>query len=319
MNSFIQNNLRLYGIIIVKKERFSGVQLCKGVMLLKRKIMAFIVGIGLALTATACGKTPGYALKEYHEVDGRQGVACSEEGFFVSGSTTLSYYDSNWTLQETNADPFADFEKEENHIGDIDYYNGNIYAGVEYFMDGVAKNIAIAIYDGKTMTLKSYFPFEESSGQTECSGITVDKDNNSVWMCSWEEKESGEYLYRYDLTSGEYLGKYHMQESPKLIQGIVYHEGYIYITSDDGDADKDEYDNIYRAKVDLSKDSFDVEKALTLDSVERAGEIEGLSFDNSGNLLVLNNRGAIIVKGMPKGFYEGYDKEIHEVYILSEA
>ena len=27
------------------------------------------------------------------------------------------------------------------------------------------------------------------------------------------------------------------------------------------------------------------------------------------------NRGAIIVKGMPTGFYDGYDKEIHEVFV----
>lgn len=47
----------------------------------------------------------------------------------------------------------------------------------------------------------------------------------------------------------------------------------------------------------------------------RQGEIEGLTFDKeSGRLLVLYNRGARIVLGMPKGFYEGYDREISEVF-----
>ncbi|MEE1033379.1 MAG: hypothetical protein U0L06_02290, partial [Agathobacter sp.] len=54
----------------------------------------------------------------------------------------------------------------------------------------------------------------------------------------------------------------------------------------------------------------------TLDDVTRQGEIEGISFDdNKKQLLICYNRGAIIVKGMPKGFYEGYDEEIHEVFI----
>ena len=45
------------------------------------------------------------------------------------------------------------------------------------------------------------------------------------------------------------------------------------------------------------------------------GEIEGLTFDKKNNsLLLLYNRGARIVLGMPQGFYEGYDKEISEVF-----
>ena len=52
----------------------------------------------------------------------------------------------------------------------------------------------------------------------------------------------------------------------------------------------------------------------TFDDVTLQGEIEGLSFDRAnGNLLLLYNRGARIVLGMPKGFYYGYDREISEV------
>ena len=32
-------------------------------------------------------------------------------------------------------------------------------------------------------------------------------------------------------------------------------------------------------------------------------------------MLISYNRGAIIVKGMPTGFYDGYDKEIHEIFV----
>jgi hypothetical protein len=55
------------------------------------------------------------------------------------------------------------------------------------------------------------------------------------------------------------------------------------------------------------------EKIFT--DVKRQGEIEGSAVDpKTGDLLVLFNRGARIVLGMPKGFYPGYDREISEVY-----
>ena len=47
----------------------------------------------------------------------------------------------------------------------------------------------------------------------------------------------------------------------------------------------------------------------------RQGEIEGLSFGKeTDSLLLLYNRGARIVLGMPRGFYDGYDREISEVF-----
>ena len=58
----------------------------------------------------------------------------------------------------------------------------------------------------------------------------------------------------------------------------------------------------------------------TFDDVTKQGEIEGLTFDKqTGQLLVLYNRGARIVLGMPKGFYEGYDHEISEVFSYNTA
>ena len=53
----------------------------------------------------------------------------------------------------------------------------------------------------------------------------------------------------------------------------------------------------------------------TFDDVKRQGEIEGLTFDAGRNeFLLLYNRGAKIVAGMPVGFYDGYDEDIHEVF-----
>lgn len=266
------------------------------------------------LAMSACGT--GYSLESSHEVDGRQGIAWENGRYYVSGSTSLSVYDAEWNRIKTETEPFGSFDAEVNHIGDVDVYKGEIYAGVEYFMDGVGSNIQMAVYDADSLQLKRTYMFEPDSGQMEVSGIAVDPDHNSMWMCSWIEDESSSYLYRYDLESGEYLGKVRMNEPPQWIQGIAYYDGWMYITADDGSADADEPDHVYKCLVDPDLDEFSVLPEKTLDDVTRQGEIEGISFDkDKKHMLISYNRGAIIVKGMPTGFYDGYDKEIHEIFV----
>lgn len=261
-----------------------------------------------------------YTLNSSHEVYGRQGVCSEGDYYWVSGSKALAKYDKNWKLIAKNDDPFKGYKVEVNHIADIDVYNNELYIGAEYFMDGVGKNIQIAVYDGDTLELKRTFPFKQESGQLECSGIAVNPDNNTVWMCSWVGEESGRYLYGYDLKSGKYKGKVHMQMPPQWLQGIAYYNGYFYMTADDGTADDNEPDHLYRTKIEEGKTDCIVTLERTFDDVTRQGEIEGLTFDRDKNqLLLLYNRGARIVLGMPKGFYEGYDKEISEVFVYDMA
>lgn len=257
-----------------------------------------------------------YTLSAVHEVCGRQGVCAEGDHYWVSGSTTLTKYDKDWNVIASNEDPFAGYDIEVNHIGDIDVYNNELYLGVEYFMDGVGKNIQVAVYDGDTLELKRVFPFNDQTGQLECSGIAVDPDHKTVYMSSWIDDRSSSFLYMYDLTTGDYKGTLEMTPPPMWLQGVAYYDGNLYVTADDGDADKDEPDNMYR--IDISKDGHKgtVAKEKAFDDVTRQGEIEGLTFDKKNNkFILLYNRGARIVLGMPKGFYDGYEEEIHEVFL----
>ena len=273
--------------------------------------LALVICTGCASPLTHASYEP----EESYEVDGRQGVCYEGGSYWVSGSTTLTKYDADMKKVAENTEPFEGYETEVNHIGDIDIYMGEIYAGTEYFMDGEGRSIQISIYDADTLKLKRTFPFEPESGQKECSGIAVDPEHRTVWMCSWVGGESGKYLYRYDLMTGEYLGKVRLDGPPKWLQGIACCKGSIYMTADDGDADKDEPDHLYRAEVSRKAESADVVLEKTFDDVTRQGEIEGLSFDRKNDkLLLLYNRGAKIKLGMPVGFYPGYDREISEVF-----
>ena len=257
-----------------------------------------------------------YELADVHPVSGRQGV-CTEDGYYwISGSGTLAKYDSSWNITAENTEPFEGYTLEVNHIGDIDVYNNELYLGVEYFMDGEGKNIQVAVYDGDTLKLKRVFPFRSDTGQLECSGIAADPDSGTVYMTSWIDDKSSEYLYMYDLDTGNYRGKMKMQPAPKWIQGIACFEGNLYVTCDDGDADQNAPDHMYRIDISEDRETGTVIPEKAFDEVIRQGEIEGLTFDNvRRQFLLLYNRGARIVSGMPSGFYEGYSEEIHEVFV----
>lgn len=248
------------------------------------------------------------------EVKGRQGVASDGNYYYVSGSKALYKYDKNGKLLLANDKPFEGYPIAANHIGGIDVFNGEIFVSAENFMDGVGKDIQIAIHDADTLKLKRTFSFEPSSGQQEVSGICVDTDKRTVWMVSWVGEESGRYIYEYSLDSGKYLRKVHLQPVPQWIQGIHYWKGKLFVTADDGTADLDEPDNLYR--VDVTEKSYaPVIRETAFFDVKRQGEIEAGGVDpKTGELLVLFNRGSRIVLGMVKGFYPGYDREISEVY-----
>lgn len=254
-----------------------------------------------------------YMLKRVFEVKGRQGIATDGQYYYVSGSKSLYKYSKGLKLLIKNENPFINLEKPAYHIGDIDVYNGEIFAGCETFVDGHGINIQIAIYDSKTLNYKRSIDFYPDSGQEEVSGITVDIDRKAVWMTDWVD---GSHIYQYDLKSGAYIGKLHLQPAPKYQQGIFYWNGNLYITADDGNAEYDEHDHIYRVEIEPSEKTTQVTLEKTFTEVKRAGEIEGLTVDHTTDeLLVLFNRGARIILGMPKGFYPGYDREIHEVYV----
>lgn len=258
-----------------------------------------------------------YKLKTILTVEGRQGIAVDEKYYYVSSSTALYKYSKDGKLVQENKKPFTALEKEANHFGDIDVWNGEIFTGIEIFDFGVSKNIQVAVYDANTLEYKYSIPWNADSGQVEVSGITVDRDRNMVWMSDWTK---GKYIYRYDLAKKKYDGKIHLRPDPQYVQGVFYIDGKILISADDGDADFDETDNIYVVDVkDLKQTAAYVALFREMKDFLRAGEIEGLAIDpTNSDLLVLSNRGTRIDRGMPVGFYPGYDKELHELYIYEK-
>ena len=258
-----------------------------------------------------------YRLSRVIPVEGRQGVAADSNYYYVSGSTALYKYTKQGKLVAVNERPFEGLPLPANHIGDIDVWRGEIYAGIETFCDGVGEHIQIAVYDAATLRWKRSMAWEPSSGQVEVCGLAVDRDNARVWMADWVD---GRYLYEYDLRTGAYLRRVHLRPVPQWQQGIFMLGGRMLLSADDGDADLDEADNLYVADLRGATTCATVLPFREMGDFRRAGEIEGLTIDPAtGELVVLSNRGSRIVLGMVRGFYPGYDREVHELYIYERV
>lgn len=154
------------------------------------------------------------------EVEGRQGVAVNNDRYYVSGSMALYAYDKNGNLLIENETPFASLSKEANHIGDISVHDGELYAGIEHFLDGRGTNIKVAVYDAATLEYKRSIDWNPVSGQVEVSAVAVDPGNRAIWMTDWVD---GSHLYRYDLDSETYQGKMKLDPAPPSQQGIAVH------------------------------------------------------------------------------------------------
>jgi hypothetical protein len=256
---------------------------------------------------------PSYQLLRVIEVQGRQGVATDGERYFVSGNNSLYAYSKSGELLMKNEAALEGLPRAGNHIGDIDVHHGEIYAGVEFFEDGQGKDIQVAVYDAGTLRYKRSIPWQPESGQVEVSGVAIDAADNSIWLSDWV---NGRYLYRYDLDSGAYAARLHLRAPPQWQQGVAYHDGFLYLTADDGDAEDAEVDNLWRVPAGVRDSAAYVTHEHAFHEFRQVGEIEGITFDEeAGEMIVLANRGKRIVLGMPKGLYPGYEREVHELYV----
>ncbi|AGB82533.1 hypothetical protein D781_2264 [Serratia sp. FGI94] len=278
--------------------------------------MGLAAGVAKSADTDCSHSHNNYILKKSFQVIGRQGITTDGEHYFVSGTTSIEKYDKNGKMLLANNTPFDQQSELLNHFGDLSSNNGLLYLGAEFFKDGEARNLNISIYDANTLKFIKNIPLDTTSGQKEISAITVDNDNQSFWTTAWGDDESSHYVYQYAISDGRFIQRIKLSPTLSFIQGISYDKGNLFITTDDGQADKKEPDSLYRVNIKQALNQTGDNAVLQHKFTEftDSGEIEGVNVLND-ELLVLNNRGMHIEKGMPIRPYPGYKKEISEVYI----
>ena len=296
-----------------------------------KKLLFILTVLFITVSVSAQHLGSEYRLKKVIPVAGRQGIAIDKDYYYVSCSKVLYKYDKEGKLILKNDKPFEGLALESNHFGDIDIWNGELYCGIEYFMDGRGKNIQIAIYDAATLKFKRALNWDPASGQVEASGLAVDRVRNMVWISDWVDSR---YVYCYSLETGKYYTKMQCRPTPYWCQGIFIADNTLLFTADDGESTFHIADCIYKA--DISDVPYTgikngeaagampgrLELFREMTDFRRAGEIEGLSIDPvNDDLVVLNNRGVQIILGMPKGPFkeEGYTEEVRELYVYEKV
>lgn len=162
-----------------------------------------------------------------------------------------------------------------NHIGDIDYYKGKIYAPIEdHNPDDPAADYQhpyIAVYNASDLSYTGRSYLLPQSDLTEgVPWVAVDGCSDMAFTAEWNPTTKINRYQLHDFTPKGYLM---LDRTLGRIQGAKVHNGALYASTDD--------DNKALYKIDLSNGHVDELFRLNELPAEFAGakiEVEGLSF-----------------------------------------
>lgn len=201
-----------------------------------------------------------------------QGMTTDHEGrFWFSANQNLSRADS-WTgaTQERNDEPFSDYLRANgaNHIGDIEYLHGKIYAPIE---DGPRYHHPfVAIYNAADMILERIIPLPQIMQPDGVPWLTIDPERGYLITSQYHHTTQ---INLYDLESGALRKQIPMSARLESIQGGKYLKDHVYMTANDPAGGYALYD------LDIWTGS--VEKLFHLNDL--VTEVEGLSVDSNGD------------------------------------
>lgn len=193
-----------------------------------------------------------------------QGVATDGKSWFFSSENHLQRTNQSFVSQVDNAQPIPLqlFKLGDNHIGDIDVYDGLLYAPVE---DGTAyQHPYVVTYDAQTLkpTGKTYL-LPQKLQTKGVPWVAVDGPRKLVYTAEWDPTKQ---INMFDLTKNLALVKsLPLTTTIGLIQGAKVFGSEMYATSDDTDK------SVY--KIDL--DTGTVIKLFALGTTN--SEVEGLA------------------------------------------
>lgn len=260
-----------------------------------------------------------YELVRIVEVAGRAGVAADDGNYYVAGTDSILVYDTDGAELRANRAPFGELERRANRIDDISVHDGELYVGVAWHQDGQASDARIAVYDAATLAYTRTIEWTPArtgrdDGEMAIGALTVDSDNGCIWV---SERTDAARLHRIPLGDGG-VSTLRLRPAPQRPRGIVVHGGSLHLVADDGDAGRDEADNMWRVSIDdPAATATYVTHELAFDQLRDFGDVAGVDVDGAtGEIVVLSNRGARIIDGAPAGFHPGYERAFSELHIF---
>jgi hypothetical protein len=155
------------------------------------RITAVVAALALTLPASAAAKCSGWRMvgsdtfRAHDALLRSQGVTTDGAGWFFSWQGGLQRTLDNYVPLAAATLPPELALGGDNHIGDIDYYNGLIYAPVE---DGDAyQSPHIALYDARTLLYTGVsYPLDVGIHEAGVPWVAVDARRAEAYTAEWD-------------------------------------------------------------------------------------------------------------------------------------
>lgn len=193
-----------------------------------------------------------------------QGVTSDGTSWYFSWTLGLEKTTLDYTTEvsRTNAIPPELALLGDKHIGDIDYWNGTLYAPLED--SHVFEHPHIALYDPATLQVRpgQFYPMPTTLLTDGVPWVAVDGPRGSIYVAEWDPTLA---IFVFDLANVTYQRSIPLRPAIGRIQGAKVFEGSLYASSDD-------------AVKDIYKINLDTGTVIPLFALNQSFEEEGLAF-----------------------------------------
>jgi hypothetical protein len=176
---------------------------------------------------------------------------------------------SSWSAIATNSSPFVGMTPGITHLGDGEYWNGNLYVPAEnygYAGSCTFRYQALAVYSATADGLPLVNWRDISADGHEVSAVAVVSPQNALYVSSFCD---GSKLWIYDLTTLKLTGTLILSDNIRMIQGVSYNSASnsLYLSADNNSGKGGEIYSVSLAGV-----------VTPIYEVDSPDELEGIDF-----------------------------------------
>lgn len=158
-----------------------------------------------------------------------QGLATDGTSWFFSGTTGLEKTSATFVSATKNAFaiPLVLAAQGSDHIGDIDFWGGKIYAPIE---DKTYAAPKVVLYDSSSLGAGTVFDIPQNLQTKGVPWIAVDGPRGVAYMAEWDPTPE---LHVFALSTMAYQRAIPLSTPTGRVQGGKVYKGQLYLTTDD--------------------------------------------------------------------------------------